>query len=606
MVMIKVKKKIKDHLNNINLKKIQTYNLISNIQKNIKFDDYYANIYNNSINTLQFKTSFNDDCYNIIRINVINSLKFKKLLYEYEKYFTGININNISYCDFIHFIKHKTAIPYWNETHKIMSDKIFLPIPKNYKNTKLPLCLKNSWFESNIVTSIQQNTTEIVIPNKIREYKSQIKATRIKLYLNKEQKECLKYLFNIYRYFYNRAIAYIKNYNKTTKTSYFNINVKDDTTKIIIDLTNETNIFSMYTMRKLLKNNKPNWINQGSISHLIDQAFKEASDKFFGCIATYKKTHKKFELHYKTYKKIQTINIEKTMIKTKNNLLNLFINFSYKSKFSEKTSHILRNIKTSENINKYNFNDSSISYNKYLKTFVLNIVYESINESYDEIQLRTDKTTQILNQNKVVSNDIGVRIFGTLYYDNKVVELCKKSNNKDPIFKCCKEIDILTSIINKKKYYKKNEKNEKKIYKNNSKRKKQLKRALHKKYKKLKDMKEELHNKSINYLLLTAGRIIIPPFKVSNMVKTLNSQVARKMYTLSYYEFKQKLINKCNEYDVELIIKDEHYTSKTCTCCGTLNNKLGGNEIFNCLNCKVSIGRDINGSRGIMLKNNEW
>ena len=606
MVMIKVKKKIKDHLNNINLKKIQTYNLISNIQKNIKFDDYYANIYNNSINTLQFKTSFNDDCYNIIRINVINSLKFKKLLYEYEKYFTGININNISYCDFIHFIKHKTAIPYWNETHKIMSDKIFLPIPKNYKNTKLPLCLKNSWFESNIVTSIQQNTTEIVIPNKIREYKSQIKATRIKLYLNKEQKECLKYLFNIYRYFYNRAIAYIKNYNKTTKTSYFNINVKDDTTKIIIDLTNETNIFSMYTMRKLLKNNKPNWINQGSISHLIDQAFKEASDKFFGCIAMYKKTHKKFELHYKTYKKIQTINIEKTMIKTKNNLLNLFINFSYKSKFSEKTSHILRNIKTSENINKYNFNDSSISYNKYLKTFVLNIVYESINESYDEIQLRTDKTTQILNQNKVVSNDIGVRIFGTLYYDNKVVELCKKSNNKDPIFKCCKEIDILTSIINKKKYYKKNEKNEKKIYKNNSKRKKQLKRALHKKYKKLKDMKEELHNKSINYLLLTAGRIIIPPFKVSNMVKTLNSQVARKMYTLSYYEFKQKLINKCNEYDVELIIKDEHYTSKTCTCCGTLNNKLGGNEIFNCLNCKVSIGRDINGSRGIMLKNNEW
>ena len=46
----------------------------------------------------------------------------------------------------------------------------------------------------------------------------------------------------------------------------------------------------------------------------------------------------------------------------------------------------------------------------------------------------------------------------------------------------------------------------------------------------------------------------------------------------------------------------EEYTSKTCSCCGSLNTKLGSSKIFNCPSCKVILDRDENGARNILLK----
>ena len=90
------------------------------------------------------------------------------------------------------------------------------------------------------------------------------------------------------------------------------------------------------------------------------------------------------------------------------------------------------------------------------------------------------------------------------------------------------------------------------------------------------------------------------------MSQKLHSKLARQMYTISYFELKQKLETKCKEYDLTLEIKDEHYTSKTCTCCGTIKRNLGSNKIYNCINCKILIDRDINGARNIMLKNHNF
>jgi putative transposase len=47
---------------------------------------------------------------------------------------------------------------------------------------------------------------------------------------------------------------------------------------------------------------------------------------------------------------------------------------------------------------------------------------------------------------------------------------------------------------------------------------------------------------------------------------------------------------------------DEFYTSKTCSLCGSYNPKLGSDKIYNCINCKKSIDRDINGCRNIYMK----
>ena len=71
---------------------------------------------------------------------------------------------------------------------------------------------------------------------------------------------------------------------------------------------------------------------------------------------------------------------------------------------------------------------------------------------------------------------------------------------------------------------------------------------------------------------------------------------------LQHYKFKERLRFKCSEYGSTMVDCTEEYTSKTCTRCGILNNKLGSSEVFRCPHCKLEIDRDINGSRNIFLK----
>jgi putative transposase len=52
-----------------------------------------------------------------------------------------------------------------------------------------------------------------------------------------------------------------------------------------------------------------------------------------------------------------------------------------------------------------------------------------------------------------------------------------------------------------------------------------------------------------------------------------------------------------------VVIVDESYTSKTCTRCGWVHQKLGGNKVFKCQRCALVINRDYNGARNVLLKN---
>lgn len=537
-----------------------------------------------------------------------NNNVYKKIVKNYHNYFTKSDINDIKYEIFIYYIKNQTAKLYWNDNIKKISDTIFLPIKKNFKESKIPKILNDTWFNCNVIKSTQQNTKKIECI-KERIHKPMIKKSiKIKLFLNKDQQKCIKDFFNCFRYFYNRAISYIINYNKKNQNTFIFTEPFNETTKINIDLQNEKNKFSYITMRKYIKNNKPKWMFSNMPSHMIDLAFKEASDNYSKCIKMYNTKNKKFKLHFKNNKKIQTMFIEKTAFSIKNNNVSIYKNYKnpYKiyTKNKKHKNFVFRDLKISEKIHKYDICDSTISYNKYTNEYYLNLTYNyNINKEKNKIK-KEEKTKKILKTKKVVSNDPGDRTFATLYSDNKVIEIGKETKNI--IYKLCKEIDILTSIISKKYYTKKMKDKTIKKYTLTNKRKKRLKRALHLKYKKLKNKKVELHNKTVNYLITNYSRIIHPPFETSKMVSNLHSKVARSMNTLSFYEFKIKLRRKCEEYNIELIEEDEHYTSKTCCNCGKLNNKLGNKKIFECLNCKMIMKRDIVGSRGIMLKNNIW
>lgn len=111
----------------------------------------------------------------------------------------------------------------------------------------------------------------------------------------------------------------------------------------------------------------------------------------------------------------------------------------------------------------------------------------------------------------------------------------------------------------------------------------------------------ELHRKIA--LCSIYNTILIPKLNFhnfNNMSKRNKSQMA----VLNHCLFVDRLISKSREFkDCKVKIVTEEFTSKTCGCCGLINNKLGSSETFKCSGCHLEIDRDFNGARNILLKN---
>jgi putative transposase len=123
-------------------------------------------------------------------------------------------------------------------------------------------------------------------------------------------------------------------------------------------------------------------------------------------------------------------------------------------------------------------------------------------------------------------------------------------------------------------------------------------------WKKVKNLVSELHWKTISFLVENYDTIILPDFRVSQMIRSrkLARITKRLMCMFSFHSFKEKLRYKCNTYGKTLIIVDESYTSCTCGVCGYINNTKG-KELFSCISCGLKIDRDVTGSRNILIKN---
>jgi len=122
-------------------------------------------------------------------------------------------------------------------------------------------------------------------------------------------------------------------------------------------------------------------------------------------------------------------------------------------------------------------------------------------------------------------------------------------------------------------------------------------------WKKVKNLVSELHWKVIDYLVVNYDQILLPEFKISQMVKNkeLPRITKRLLYMFSYYSFKTKLAYKCFVNGKKLVIVDESYTSKTCGRCGRINSP-GREEVYKCKLCGNKMDRDVMASRNIFLK----
>ncbi len=151
------------------------------------------------------------------------------------------------------------------------------------------------------------------------------------------------------------------------------------------------------------------------------------------------------------------------------------------------------------------------------------------------------------------------------------------------------------------------------LHKLNNKRKYDHSKKLYKKWNNCKNMLitarekfkykiNELHYQTCNYLCKNYDIIILPNFGVKEMITKSSKFLRKSILQLSFHQFKERLKNKCKEYNKTFILTEEPYSSKTCSLCENYNFNISKEEYITCNFCKRSYDRDENGALNI-LKN---
>jgi putative transposase len=191
------------------------------------------------------------------------------------------------------------------------------------------------------------------------------------------------------------------------------------------------------------------------------------------------------------------------------------------------------------------------------------------------------------NQARIVALDPGVRIFQTFFSP----ELAGVVGEYDfgRLVRLCHHLDDLIARYS-------TEKNKKRRYR--------MKKAANRLRWKIRDLRDELHAKTIRFLVDHFDIILIPAFETSQMVtrerRKLRSKTVRSMLTWAHFKFKERLKVVASQYGKALIEVNEAYTSKTCSWSGEVVN-VGSSERIRGSD-GITMHRDVNGARGIFLR----
>jgi putative transposase len=397
---------------------------------------------------------------------------------------------------------------------------------------------KLSWFD---IEDINYNVTSNNLNKDIKNIineTSNIRSKQIRLYPDITQTKLLLKWIDLARIIYNITVKYFRK-NKLISFIKARKIIKDSFTK---EFKNNIKFYNLPI-------------------HVIDQSIHDVIKSYKTCISLIKCKHiKNFNIRYKKQSKPQqSIVIEKE-------------DFS-----KNKNGFYIRNlkeIKSTSPIKQENIkHECRLSYNFINKKFILFVP--------------EDKITKVnFPDNKTCSIDPGNKTFLTIYNENGK---CKKVFNRDKINKL--NFLVRRKMILKELYEKSYNSKFKKAY---------LKNNL-----KIQNYIKELHYKSSIYLCLNYENIYLGKLSTKSIIsKSNNLSKFEKIYSLalSHCKFRSILENKCKEFNRNLKICNEHYTSLTCGNCGNINKNLGSSRTYDCKKCLISIDRDLNGARNILIK----
>lgn len=208
------------------------------------------------------------------------------------------------------------------------------------------------------------------------------------------------------------------------------------------------------------------------------------------------------------------------------------------------------------------------------------------------LEIVTDEKAPENQRSGIMSVDPGIRTRHCVYDTRGFVHFIGEQDI-NRIIRLCKCLDVYNS--------KRTSKGTSKHFQRRRYRKQQLRISM-----KIKNFKDEIDNKTISFMVSNAHTILLPSFETHSMVnrrtRRIRSKTARALLSWRHGEFKKKLLERSHRSGVKTLIVSEHYTSKTCGCCGALHSTLGGNKVFKCPTCRYETDRDVNGARNILLR----
>jgi putative transposase len=393
--------------------------------------------------------------------------------------------------------------------------------------------------------------------------KTNIRSEKVKLWLSTEHKTLLKKWFGVFRYVYNTAIHELKKY------SDFVLSLTPAQRKL-----KENKLDGNKLRDKIIgseKNKKlPDWVYEVP-SDVRNDAVRDAWKAYRALIKSRSnKIH--CELHYCKKKETHSITIGdkgftgETIYVTKSVINGKKIT----GKLTGKRARVIQSD-----------GNARLSYVKKDGYYLHKVINEPRRTS--ESQGRS-----------MIALDPGVRTFMTSYEPNMTADI-----GSGAVIRVAKLKNAQINLLAKMK-------------KVNAEKRKGLKKAYGKIKKKITNLIDELHWKTIAYIM-QYDIILLPSFEVKGMIKRSDHSVGRirkitkktvsDLLLLQHYKFKMRLINKVKASpDHMLFIVNESYTSKTCSSCGYEHTKLGSSKTFNCPKCSMNLDRDVNGARNIFHK----
>ena len=521
----------------------------------------------------------------MIFLDSLNSLKNQNTLI--------IELLQISLQDLIS--KEKVCQPFWNHAYKEVSENLWLPtvsiLSSNWSQKQVA---KSQFLKISTTKLLTKSLQKISCPSSMSSLVGKwekevmpivkLKTLKIKIYPTQNQKTLIDEFINTSRFVYNKTLEHI---NRGHKNNFIDLRDKLVTSNskkalpeykafdLLIENIRQRNgdaneIKQVHQMRrdkmKEFSYSKNSLICPFELATPADIracAVKRCCDAFKSGFSNLKNgTIKFFNMKFKKKKElIQTIELTPKTISIQNDSIKIAPKFFKDDcflKIAKQNKRKIKKLKIENNVDLVRSN----------RGYFLHLCVKT-----EPIDCSTIDT--------VAGIDLGIRTFATVHSN-------KLSSNETIITEYKHRADLLKRLNCKIN-----------LLKTLRVRKKQITKREQKKT----DYVDRLHWDFINDLLSHNDVIYLGDIKSHDMVKGKKNRLLNSAFNdLKFYRLKQRLLYKAGIKGKKVFFVPEHYTTKTCSNCGAINDHVGCKEVFECSKCNLVTGRDMNAAKNIKMK----